>query len=212
MNFHDPNFARTDVLLRRGGHIGRGELVLYEFCTQHYDELKDFYTRFECQMVQHPDGFFYLLPRGNLIATRRLSKPCVHLGLFIALKARDPEITRSSGRIPVTQLLQSIETTIPREVLQKTYAPKQREAATDARITEEIQRALRVLAELGFIVLEHDTVRPLEAIARFAELARHDNAPDDGARILLETERGIVFDVSEDITSEGEEDGEQIQN
>ncbi len=208
MNILDPNFARADVLLRRGGHIGRGELVLYEFCTQYYEELKEFYARFECQMVQHPDGFFYLLPRGSLISTRKLPKPCVHLGLFIALKTRDPEITKSSGRIPVAQLMQSIETTIPREVLQKTYAPKQREAASDARIAEEIQRALRVLAELGFIELERDTVRPLEAIARFTELARHDNVPDDGTRILLETERGIVFDVSEEMTSEGEEDAE----
>lgn len=118
-------------------------------------------------------------------------------------------ITRSSGRISLENLLQSIETSVPRETLQKVYAPKQRESSTDTRIAEEIQKALKTLAEMRFIEIQGETIRPLEAIQRFAEMARHDNNPDELSRLVLTEQRGVVFQTpDESADDELEESGE----
>lgn len=191
--FYDDRFVELDLILRRGGHINRSNLASYDYASQNFDELQKFYGRYGCALFQHPDGFYYLTVKGSLLRSRLLPKSCVHLGIFIALKARDPEITRSAGRISINQLLQDIETSVPRETLQQTYAPKRREATTDASITDELRKAMKTLAELGFIEMTDSAIRPLEAIHRFADVARYDNAPDDEARLQLSIQRGVVF-------------------
>lgn len=188
----DDQFPHIDLLLRRGGHINRSQLTAYDYVTHHFDQLQEYYRHYQCALTQHPDGFFYLLVKGSLLSSRLLPKSCVHLGMFIALKARDPEITQSGGRLSISQLFQDIETSVPRETLQRTYAP-QRRHMTDPSITEELHRALDLLAELRFIEATATTVRPLEAIHRFADLARHNNAPDPDAKLHLLIQRGIVF-------------------
>lgn len=209
MIYLDKHFVGADLILRRGGHVNRSNLSFYQFLIDNFDELRSFYQGYQCELVQHPDGFFYLLSRGGLIPTRLLPMPCVHLGMFIAMKSRDPEITRSSGRINLENLLQSIETSVPRETLQKVYAPKQRESSADTRIAEEIQKALKMLAEMRFIEIQGDTIRPFEAIQRFAEMARHDNNPDELSRLVLSEQRGVVFQTPDQSTEEElEESGE----
>jgi len=203
--FYDDEFVEIDLLLRRGGHINRSDMALYDYMCKHMPELKEFYARYGCSLYQHPDGFFYAAIKGGKLQTRLLPKSCVHLGMFIALKARDPEITRSSGRISINQLLLDIETSIPRDILQQVYAPKRREAVVDECINDELKKALRVLAELSFIELTDLSIRPLEAISRFAELARSNNDPSDENRLNLIVTRGVVFGEGDD-ESKGDSD------
>jgi len=191
--FHDDQFVDIDLLLRKGAHINRSSLARYDFLCRHYDELQVFYRRYGCSLLQHPDGFFFMVVRGGLIRTRLLPKSCMHLGEFIALKARDPEITRSLGKISISQLLQDIETLVPRETLQAVYAPGRRDATVDECISEEITKALKLLVDLGFVEMADKAIRPLEAIHRFAELARHDNDPTDDAKLHMTIQRGVVF-------------------
>jgi chromosome partition protein MukE len=210
MIFSNHNFVDIDVILRQGGHINRSDIVLYQFLCANYEELRSFYERYQCSLVQHPDGFFFLLSQGSILPSRLMPKTCMHLGMFIALKMRDPEITRSSGKMTVKQLLQSIETSVPRETLQRIYAPKQREASQYERITEEIMRALRILEDLRFLVIKDSVIRPTEAINRFAELARHDNEPDPAAQEALLIQRGVMFESPDDTdtTDEMEKENE----
>jgi hypothetical protein len=49
-----------------------------------------------------------------------------------------------------------------------------------------------MLESLRFLKVQGDIIRPTEAINRFAELARHDNEPDDAAREALLLQRGVV--------------------
>lgn len=194
MNYLDKQFVDVDLVLRRGGHINRSNLIAYDWLCNNYGDLKSFYANYGATLAQHPDGFFFLIvSQGSRLRSRLLSKPCVHLGIFIALKARDPEITRSSGWMQTTQFLHDIETTVPKNVLQEVYAPGRKENVVDDRITFTIAHALRVLADLCFIESKGDRFRPLEAINRFAEFARHDNAPDENARIKMAIERGVVL-------------------
>lgn len=191
--FHDDQFVEIDLLLRRGAHINCSNLSAYEFLSQNYDDFREFYRRYGCSLLQHPDGFYFMTVRGSLMRTRLLPKSCMHLGQFIALKTRDPEITRSLGKIAVSQLLKDIETLVPRETLQAVYAPGRRDATIDECISDEIMKALKLLGELGFIEIADKAVRPLEAIQRFSELARHDNDPSDDAKLHMTIQRGVVF-------------------
>lgn len=193
MNYLDREFADVDLILRRGGHINRSALALYDWVCRNHDDLKALYTNYGSTLTQHPDGFFFLTLSGGKLRSRLLPRTCVHLGMFIALKARDPEITRSSGWMGTTQLLHDIETSVPKTALQEVYAPGAKENVVDDRISLAITNALKVLDELCFIELRGDRFRPLEAIGRFAEFARHNNAPDDDARIQMSIERGVVF-------------------
>lgn len=193
MNYLDKQFVDVDLILRRGGHINRSNLVAYDWLCTNHDDLKSFYANYGATLTQHPDGFFFLATPGTKLRSRLLPKTCIHLGMFIALKARDPEITRSSGWMQTAQLLHDIETTVSKEVLQQVYAPGRKENVVDERIALSIGSALKLLADLCFIELKGDRFRPLEAINRFAEFARHDNAPDENARIRMTIERGVVF-------------------
>jgi len=202
--FNDDKFIEVDLQLRRGGHINRSNLASYEYTSQNFEDLQKFYSRYGCSLYQHPDGFFYMAVKGGMFRTKLLPKSCVHLGIFISLKARDPEITRSSGRVLINQLFQDIETSVPREVLQQVYAPKRREAVVDEYISDEIKKALKILADLGFIELTELAIRPLEAINRFAELARYNNEPNDEGKLALTIQRGVVFhDADENEEYEG---------
>ena len=215
MIYKSPYFVDIDVILRRGGHINRSDITLYQFLCEHFEELKSFYEKYQCTLVQHPDGFFFLLSNGGVLKTKLLPKTCMHLGQFIALKMLDPEITRSSGKISIPQLLQFMENTVPRETLLAIYAPKQREALQYERITEEIMRALGKLKDLRFIKIVGDAIRPTEAIYRFMETAKHDNNPDTATREMLLMQRGIEFNTGEDaeaLQEEEEREGEGEEN
>ncbi len=206
MNYLDKRFVDVDVVLRRGGHINRSSLVAYDWLCKNHDELKGFYANYGATLTQHQDGFFFLTAPNAKLRSRLLPKTCVHLGIFIALKARDPEITRLSGWIQTTQILHEIETTVPKDVLQQVYAPGRKESVVDDRITLAIGGALKILADLCFIEIRGDRFRPLEAINRFAEFARHDNAPDENARIRMTIERGVVFHDAGSDEEDGEDD------
>lgn len=185
-------FAQADTALRQGKHISRQEYKDYEFVSHNFDEMERFYLTYQCRLVQHPDGFFYLLPRGDLMPVKTLPAAAMHLGQFIALKCRDPDITRTDGRINTAALINDLETTIPAETLSRVYGRKQKEVLSGERIHEEVRRALRLLGELRFVRIEGEEIVPTEAIARFMEMARHGNEPSEQAALAMALMRGVV--------------------
>lgn len=202
MIFLDEKFVDADLTLRRGGHVNRDNFTLYNWVQDNYDGLSSFYGNFGCQLRQHPDGFFFLVISGQRLKSRVLPMSCVHLGIFLVLKARDPEITKTAGWIAIDQLLQDIETTVSAETLQKVYAPRARESQVSSRIHDEISNGLKILADLKFIEIQNDSVKPLESISRFAEFARYDNKPDETALNLLGEQAGVVLVEGDDESPE----------
>ena len=210
MIYSNPHFPEIDITLRRGGHINRSfDIVWYQFLLDHFDEFKDFYERYHCSLIKHQEGFFFLLSQGDILKTKILPKACMHLGLFLAFKKIDPEITRTFGKLTMEQLFQAMETMVPHEILQKVYAPKQKEAVQYSRIRDAIRNALDTLKDLQFIKITGDTIQITDAISRFMELPRHDNNPDFATREFLSMQRGVVFDIEnsdESIGEKGEDD------
>ncbi len=193
MIYEKAHFVSADLILRRGGHINRSDLDVYHFVSDNFDEFKLFYERYGCSLVQHQDGFYFLISDGSAIRTKLMPMSCVHTGTFICLKMREPEITTTAGKLTIKGLLVSMETTVPRQTLLNVYAPKKREASSDATIREEILKALRLLEDLYFIKVKDDVIYPTEAINRFADVARYDNDPDEAARLHLAIAKGILF-------------------
>lgn len=206
MIFTTPQFAEIDTALRRGRHISRNDIGTYEFITQNFDDFESFYSAYGVRLIQHPDGFFFLLAKGSLMPTRILPRSAMHLGMFIAFKRRDPDLTRSDGRMSIAGLIQDLETSVPADTLAQVYAPKQKASLEGERIHTEVMRALKVLAELDFIETNGDQLIAHEAINRFAELAKHSNAPTETAKLGLEVQRGVVFDITEEMTGEDSDD------
>lgn len=208
MIFLEKHFAETDVILRRGGNINMSEIALYEFCCQEFEMLQRFYENLECNFVQHTDGFFFLVPTGNILTTKMLSRACINVGQILAMLARDPEITRTSGRIEVNQILKTIDTMVPREIQKAIYSPNTRESNTDKSIGDEVRKALRQLADLRFIrfVAGSETIVLAESINRFAEIARHDNDIEETKKIILQFTRGVSFTTGEITSTDSEEE------
>src|SRR5208283_5173009 len=50
------------------------QALLYQFICDHYNDLKSFYELYRCVLVQHQDGFFFLLSAGNTLQSRKLPK------------------------------------------------------------------------------------------------------------------------------------------
>lgn len=206
MIFHTKEFVEVDLILRRGGHVNRTDFALHDWICQEYENLSTFYSNYGCSLRQHPDGFFFLVSSGKKLKTRVLPKSYVHLGLFLALKARDPEITKTSGWIAIEQLLQDIQTTVPKETLRKVYAPRAGESLVNKRIGEEIRNGIKLFADLKFIEIRENALKPLEAIGRFAELARYDNEPDEIAKNRLELECGVALQIDDEDEEKSEDD------
>jgi len=200
MIFHSPEFVDADLTLRRGGHVNRTNFALHGWMCTNFEELESFYSNFGCTLQQHPDGCFFLVSSGKKIKTRVLPKPCIHLGTFLALKARDPEITKTSGWIPIDQLFQDLMTTTSKETLSNVYAPRAKESVISRKISEELKASIKTLSELNFIEVRESALKPLEAVGRFADLARYNNEPDNIAKDRLINQFGMTwtFDDSED--------------
>lgn len=207
MIFTTTQFAEVDTALRRGKHISRNDIGTYEFVTQNFDDFESFYAAYGARLIQHPDGFFFLLARGALIPTRLLPQSAMHLGMFIAFKRRDPDLTRSDGRMSIAGLLQDLETSVPADTLTQVYAPKQKASLEGERIHAEVMKALKLLAELDFVEIDGDQLIAHESINRFAELAKHSNAPGETAKLALEVQRGVVFGVNDEMNGEDGDGG-----
>lgn len=191
-------FAEVDAALRAGRHVTRHDLRAYEFIWQNFDTLEKFYATYKCKLVQHPDGFFFLFSKDGLIPTRKLSRAVMHLGAFIALKTRDPDITTTNGWMEVEALIADLEAAVHVEVLSKIYAPRRREGGAGDKIRGEILRSLAQLERMNFVRREENALAATPAIYRFAELARHRNNPSDLEKIALETQRGVIIDPIDD--------------
>ncbi|MBT3066280.1 chromosome partition protein MukE [Rhodoferax sp. U11-2br] len=201
-------FAALDVELRAGVHVSRSTYQRYEFVMHNFEELERFYRGYGARLIQHPEGFFFLLARGSLLPTRMLSKGAMHLGQFIALKTRDPDITRTNGRINLYVLLADLEASVPKETLSKVYAPKRKEVLVGDRVHDEILRSLRTLEDMNFVHRQGQDIMPLEAIQRFADIARHGNEPTDAERLALQVNRGVIFGAGNEEEEGAEEEAD----
>lgn len=205
--YEDPLFARIDVQLRRGGNINRSDPAAFAHIGLRFSEYEHFYSQYGSAIQLHPDGCYFLSVTDGLLPSRNLPRACIHLGMVIELKSRDPAVTRTLERISIPDLLHEMRATIPRDTLHRVYAPKNREMTMDRAIEEKYRASIQELARLSFIERIADLLRPLEAIHRFADVARYNNHPDRDQALRLAVRSGIFIEGTREPDGDGDDHG-----
>jgi chromosome partition protein MukE len=197
----DPVFPDVDLALRRGRHIDLDDAEWYAFLSDAQPHLETFYRRFSCDLLRVTDGYFYLLPSGDRLGRRHLSRGEMLVGQALALLYLDPATLKASGVVPVGQLLELLVSLVGQERLIVALNFR-KSPPKDARVAEETARkevasALRGLERLGFVErFPEDRLRLRTPLMRFADPVRGLTDPTRALQQLVA--RGeVTVEVSE---------------
>ena len=169
----DPVFAEVDIDLRQGRHINRHEGERYGFLRDAHEHLERFYRQYDCELRHATEGYFHLVPNGSALGRRRLTVAEMLVGQTLALAFLDPESTRTGGIVTNDDVVRRLVAIVGEDRVVAELNPRRRrhdERVAEGNVREEVERALRALANLGFVEsLEARRVRLGPALLRFAE-------------------------------------------
>ena len=185
----DDLFPDVDLALRRGRHVGREDGPAYDLLVDALEHLEPFYRRVGAELVHKSDGYFYLLPSGDRLGRSHLSAGQMLVGQALALLYLDPTTLQLGGVVTRELLLQRLSALVGTEDLVRTLNPWRRKY--DERIAAEtvrtkVAKALRSLADLGFVeLLSDERFRLRPALMRFAEPVRSTADPTGALERLI---------------------------
>ena len=196
----DPSFPELDVALRRGRHIDRDDLAWYTLLTDAQDHLEAFYRRYGGELVHKADGYFYLLPSGDMLSRRQLSPGDMLVGQALALLNLDPATIERGGQITAEDVIAQLVVVLGSDGLIRAFNPKLKrrydERIAQKNVRTQVGSAIRHLASLGFVDLAEDgglKLRP--PLLRFAEPVRGMSAPAEAlAKLVALGEVALVTD------------------
>lgn len=206
----DPVFPDVDLALRRGRHVDLDDPEWFAFLAEAQHWLETFYRRFGCELVRVTDGYFYLLPSGDRLGRRQLTKGEMLVGQGLALMYLDPATLKAAGVVPLAQLLELLASLVGQDRLVATLNAR-RSRPRDARIAEEttrkeVAKALRGLERLGFVErLPEDLLRLRAALMRFADPVRGLTDPARALALLVERGEVALDDAPDDEDVDGDE-------
>ena len=206
----DPLFAEIDTDLRQGRHINSHEGERYEFLRDAQEYLEAFYRQYDCELRHATDGgYFYLVPNGGRLRRRRLTGAEMLVGQALAILYLDPENLRSGGLITNEHVLQWLAALVGEERLATVLSPRRRrqdERVAQENVREEVAKAVRTLAGLGFVHgVDVGHIRLCPSLLRFAEPVRGlEDRSDALARLIA---KGEIVPRGDDATND-EEEGE----
>jgi chromosome partition protein MukE len=211
----DPSFPELDVALRRGRHVDRDDLAWYTLLTEAQDHLETFYRRFGGELVHKADGYFYLLPSGDMLARRQLAPGDMLVGQALALLYLDAATIERGGRIAAQDVVAKLVVVLGSDGLIRAFNPKLKrrydERIAQKNVRTQVGSAIRHLASLGFVDLADDgnlKLRP--PLLRFAEPVRGMAAPAEAlAKLAALGEVALVTDTEE--SAQPDEDSEPAE-
>jgi chromosome partition protein MukE len=208
----DELFPEVDLQLRRGRHVGREDGPAYAFLADAHDHLELFYRRFGAELVHKSDGYFYLLPSSDRLGRAQLNAGEMLVGQALALMYLDPDSLLHGGVVSREPVLQRLASLVGQHDLVQVLHRRLRKA--DERVAAEVirtrfARALRTLADLGFVDLVADDklhLRP--ALMRFAEPVRSAGDPVQTLALLVARGELELATDGEETQDEAEEAGD----
>lgn len=209
----DAVFPDVDLALRRGRHIHRDDGEWYVFLRDAQAVLEPFYRRYDCELIERSDGYFYLLPSGDKLGRRHLSAGEMLVGQALTLLYLDPATVREGGTVTRDHVLGHLASAVGPQALMHAFHPTKKrydERVAAEAVRARVNEALRRLATLGFVdVGEGGAVRLHSALLRFADPVRGDAAPEvELARLVASGE--LVIDAPTD-SGDGGEPGERSE-
>jgi chromosome partition protein MukE len=227
----DPDFPELDLALRRGRHIDRDDVAWYALLGDAQDHLEAFYRRYGCELIHKTDGYYYLLPTGDMLSRRQLSAGDMLVGQALALLYLHPSTVERGGLHTQEELIAQLATVMGSDALIRAFNPKRRrydERVAQKTVRARVGEAVRRLAGMGFVdLVDPDQLRLRPALLRFAEpvrglsepaevlaqlVARGEVALDDGAAADAAGDAGDGDEIDEeirdaDVDEVGAEDG-----
>jgi len=167
-------FPVVDYKLRRGVHIAIEDVEPYEFIKLNITELSKLYRRYEADLIEGAEGYFYLVSRGAIFGQRQLTKAEMLVGLSIAHLYRDPEHRiRGTGELTIEQVISRLETLKSQEDIARIMTEtKFKVELQPSKMREAVSAAMKTLAALNFIQLTpgtENTFRCKRPIYRFTQ-------------------------------------------
>lgn len=155
----NPLFPIADYKLRRGVHLSIEDVQLFDFVKLNYSELAPFYRRYEAELVEGAEGYFYLVSQGAMFGQRQLSKGEMLVALTIAHLFRDPEYrVRGTGEIGADHVIARLEALKTMEDIARVMTETRVKADLHpARMREAVLDAIKKLAALNFLHLLDST-------------------------------------------------------
>lgn len=206
----DAVFPDVDLALRRGRHIDLDDAELFAFLAEAQTFLEPFYRRFGCELIRVADGYFYLLPSGDRLGRRQLSRGEMLVGQALALMYLDPATVKAAGVVPAAQLLELLASLVGQDRLIVTLSlrksPPKVARIAEETVRREVAKALRGLERLGFVErLPEERLRLRAPLMRFADPVRGLTDPAKALARLVE--RGEVAIPEPEAGDEEPEDG-----
>jgi len=200
----DPSFPELDVALRRGRHVDRDDFAWYTLLSDAQHHLEAFYRRYGCELVHKSDGYFYLLPSGDMLSRRQLAPGDMLVGQALALLYLDPATVERAGRITAEDVVAQLVVVLGSDGLIRAFNPKLKrrydERIAQKNVRAHVGSAIRHLASLGFVDLADDgnlKLRP--SLLRFAEPVRGMSAPAEAlAKLVALGEVALVTDAGDE--------------
>jgi chromosome partition protein MukE len=183
-------FTEIDFRLRRGVHISIEDVEFYDFIKLNFGELCGFYSRYECDLKEGAEGYFYLVSNGAVFGQRQLTKGEMLIALTIAHLYRDPENrVRGTGELGVEQIISRLEALKSKEDIAWLLAETRLKAELHpSRVREAVCDAVRKLAGLNFLQITDSNPnrfrckRPIHRFDQFvAQLAGNGTTENSGA-------------------------------
>jgi chromosome condensin MukBEF MukE localization factor len=152
-------FPIADYKLRRGVHLSIEDVELFDFVKLNYAELAPFYRRYEAELVEGAEGYFYLVSQGAMFGQRQLSKGEMLVALAMAHLFRDPEYrVRGTGEISADHVIARLEALKTMEDIARVMTETRVKADLHpARMREAVLDAIKKLAALNFLHLLDST-------------------------------------------------------
>jgi chromosome condensin MukBEF MukE localization factor len=152
-------FPIADYKLRRGVHLSIEDVELYDFVKLNFSELAPFYRRYEAELLEGAEGYFYLVSQGAIFGQRQLSKGEMLVALTIAHLFRDPEHrVRGTGEISADHVISHLEALKTMEDIARVMTETRVKADLHpARMREAVLDAIKKLAALNFLHLLDST-------------------------------------------------------
>lgn len=197
----DDAFPGVDVDLRCGRHIDRNDGDQYAFLVESQTQLETFYRRYGCELVHSTDGYFYLVPTGDLLGRRHLLASEMLVGQTLALAYLEPATVSAGGLVNRDQILSRLASLLGERELVLALNPRRRkydERIAQETVRVEVAKALRGLGVLGFVELvDPDKVRLRAPILRFADSVRGLEDPSTALARLV-SEAKVVTEMGDD--------------
>jgi chromosome condensin MukBEF MukE localization factor len=170
----DRLFPTVDVRLREGCHLCGEDREAFAFVTTAYPFLERLYERYGYDLVRAEAGYVFLKPNAG-VRQSKLSAACMLVGQALASLLLDPAIFALDRRVSRGRLIDTLQQVVGEERLLKALklAKRSRNASVEAQnLRREVDAALRVLEQLGFVRQLDDSIELRAPLYRFVEAVK----------------------------------------